>query len=147
MREIIFRGKNIYTENEENYGKWVYGGLSQVTGKNCLSRTWITPLDKNGYNDESVAVDENTVGQFTGLCDRNKKKIFEGDIVKYEDDSSYPSYDVFVNVGEVVYEGNAFWVSERNRVGMEDLVDFSNNTIECEVIGNIYDNPELLEDN
>lgn len=131
MREILFRGKS---KNNLPLGHWVYGDL-HTFGYKCFI---------DGY-EENTRVKEDTVGQYTGLCDKNGKKIFEGDIVKYEDDSGYPNYETFINVGKIIYEGNAFWVSERNRVEMGDLVDYSNNTMECEVIGNIYDNPELLE--
>lgn len=124
MRELIFRAK------AKNKKCWVFGDLIH-----CENGYGI--IEKNGG---CIKVKPETIGQCTGLKDKNCKKIFEGDIVKYEDDSGYPSYDVFVNVGVIEYCGNAFWVSNRNRVDMQDLVYDAEGIMECEVIGNIYDN-------
>ena len=85
-----------------------------------------------------------TVGQFTGLTDKNGVKIFEGDVVTYEDatcDCEGYHDDVFLNRGEVGYddESMAYYFSDRQTVEMSDLIG-----AEIEVIGNIHDNPELL---
>lgn len=133
MREIEFRGKRV------DNGKWAYGYYTK--GYRCAERTledMIYSFDNNEF--EYYIIKSNTLGQYTGLKDKNGTKIFDGDIVKYEDDSGYPSYDVFVNVGVIEYCGNAFWVSNRNRVDMQDLVYDTEGIMECEVIGNIHDN-------
>ena len=119
MREYLFRGKTIAN------GKWSEGTLL-VTKQGCC----ITP-DATVY----VAVDPETVGQYTGLTDKNGTKIFEGDIVKYGD-----------TVHNVVFE-------QRNGTAYFDLVYSTLETLsfgyyqdlkQIEVIGNIYDNPELV---
>lgn len=121
MREILFRGKTIAN------GKWSEGTLL-VTKQGCC----ITP-DATVY----VAVDPETVGRYTGLTDKNGTKIFEGDIVKYGD-----------TVHNVVFE-------QRNGTAYFGLVYSTLETLsfgyyqdlkQIEVIGNIYDNPELLGD-
>ena len=119
MREYLCRGKTIAN------GKWSEGTLL-VTKQGCC----ITP-DATVY----VAVDPETVGQYTGLTDKNGTKIFEGDIVKYGD-----------TVHNVVFE-------QRNGTAYFGLVYSTLETLsfgyyqdlkQIEVIGNIYDNPELV---
>lgn len=135
-REILFRGKR--TDNDK--GEFVYG--IPVEGEPLLGmgkRTYI--ITKPGVQwvdgvymtyDECVEVDPDTVGQFTGLTDRNGVRIFEGDIVRYG------------QRGKVEY----------NSGSAQFTLNFTNSTYEgfdkipfcdCEVLGNIYDNPELLE--
>lgn len=137
MREILFRGKD--RTGILNHS-WLYGSLD-----NLNEDFWyITYKDRWG-NKITADVDKNTVGQFTGLTDKNGKKIFEGDIVKYEDTpaSDYYRETVIVNRGEVKFADGEYYVTERETVTMGDLI--YNGTMECEVIGNIHDNPELLE--
>lgn len=123
MREILFRGK---------FGnEWKYGFLS-FEPKGLVI--------KEPYKNESSNVwhiDADTVGQYTGLTDKNGTKIFEGDIVKYGD-----------TVHNVVFE-------QRNGTAYFGLVYSTLETLsfgyyqdlkQIEVIGNIYDNPELLGD-
>lgn len=86
-----------------------------------------------------------TVGQYTGLQDKNGKKIFEGDIVQFEDEKpgQYEYHDdTFMNAGEVIYDGWRWVFTNRVAVEMDDLID--RNRADCEVIGNIHDNPDLL---
>ena len=131
MREILFRGKSI----EDN--KWVYGDLireKKSFGKIC---TRIYRTTNNGW--ELIDVDSKTVGQYTGLNDKNGNKIFEGDIVDFPDRSDSESYGVveydtneteFGIVYDSIYEGLGRQYHSRD----------------IEVIGNIFDNPELLEE-
>lgn len=124
MREYLFRGKMIAN------GKWSEGNLL-VTKQGCCITPDATVLGSYG------AVDPETVGQYTGLTDKNGTKIFEGDIVKYGD-----------TVHNVVFE-------QRNGTAYFGLVYSTFETLsfgyyqdlkQIEVIGNIYDNPELLGD-
>ena len=126
-REILFRGKR--TDN----GEWVCGNLmdsDSIVGK-------ITDFDGEYFIPEFwYKVDTETVGQFTGLTDKNGTKIFDGDIVRYYDDSD----DELTN-GVVVFNADfcSFCVSMK---GHEDVMLMAQ--WQYEVIGNIYDNKELL---
>ena len=147
MREILFRGKRV------NDGEWVFGyymnakhhwnklGVHEdwILCNACQNGGWFTLLNK-------YAVDPSTVGQYTGLIDKNGVKIFEGDIVTFEDAvADYEGYhdDVFLNRGEVTYteRGMCLYFTNRQVVVMDDL--FYKGTADCEVVGNIYDNPAL----
>ena len=148
MREILFRGKDLET------GRWVYGYFVYCASMYDDPRTdrvaEIIPVDTDRiyageYNCHQVyEVDINTVGQFTGLVDKNGTKIFEGDIVKCVTFGFDP--DVFTTevkfgprsgcLGFYLANGrNMFYFGQSNLSVMDDT----------RVIGNIYDNPELLE--
>ena len=98
---------------------------------------------------KKIEVVPETVGQYTGLTDKNGTKIFEGDIVTYEDaEADYEGYhdNVFLNCGEVelsAWDGICF--TNLQTVEMSDLYE-SETIVDCEVIGNVYDNPELMEE-
>lgn len=120
--DIIFRGKRV------DNGEWI-----------TESETYIKDGDRTWLCDESndvVKVIPETVGQYTGLCDKNVKRVFEGDIVRYGD-----------TIHRVVFE-------QRNGTAYFGIVISDIETwlfgYKCpanlmEVIGNIYDNPELLK--
>ena len=118
MREILFRGKR--TDN----GEWVEGSLSTEYLKEC-GCVMISPTADTCYK-----VDPETVGQYTGLTDKNGVKIFEGDIVKH--------YDA---VYEIRYITKYTRCAGRNSGCIFAGIPLGN----TEVIGNIHDNPELLE--
>lgn len=129
MREILFRGKR------EIDAKWIYGLYSDDyvydTDFPC-----IIPL-RSGNNSLDWAVIRETVGQYTGLTDKNGRRIFEGDILKFTDADGR---DVYLNV---VFEDGAFLMEEDGVIN-SDLIP-SYDCLGVEVIGNIYDNPELLK--
>lgn len=120
MREIIFRGKNKLS------GGWCEGYLVK-TGDHFRIST---------QNDMiSFGVDPETVGQYTGLKDKNSKRIFEGDILR-----GYNFLHKNRTVYQVIFENGCFYYCD------EGGVTWLNSHIEnVEVIGNIHDNPELLE--
>lgn len=92
-----------------------------------------------------VPFDDIELMQSTGLFDKNGVEIFEGDVVQYVD-ASYINgtfEDTFVNTGVVEFSQGMFTISNREAVEIDDLLDGS--TWDVEVIGNIYENPELVE--
>ena len=124
MREILFRGKRT------DCGEWLEGNLVQPFRGNQLNSCGIMPKDPKAY---CWKVDPETVGQFTGLTDKNGVKIFEGDIVR-----AFTRFSE-IYVSSVTYHEGAFWF--KNWSWTKFLFKFE----KIEVIGNIHDNPELLE--
>lgn len=126
MREILFRGKII--EPCHYCGQWLEGFYAVENGK-----PFIAIPKENGLN--GFYCDPETVGQYTGLTDKNGlTKIFEGDIVKV--------YDVYCNetvVGVVEFCDGSFRIYDTDFTSYYRWMDY-----EVEVIGNIYDNPELM---
>ena len=139
MREILFRGKRI------DNGKWVEGYLYITHTGTCEIGCYNAETNIERWTSD---VDPATVGQYTGLKGKNGKRIFEGDIVAFEDAvADYEGYhdNVFVNHGAVsIYPYGGVSFSNRQTVEMDDLYD-TDDSIDAEVIGNIHDNPELLE--
>lgn len=120
MREILFRGKR------KKDGKWVYGNYA-VTDNNG-KRHFVFQNKAFEFD-----VDPETVGQYTGLTDKNGTKIFEGDIV------TMPKYGGGRHKSVVYFRKGKFAVDGSN-YGFNDICPKN-----MEVIGNIHDNPELLE--
>lgn len=123
MREILFRGKRI--DNDE----WVYGSL--VIWSDGSTSIFDARLDVPTW-----AVDPTTVSQFTGLTDKNGKRIFEGDIVRYMNN------DIMVIVWN---KEAASFVGAYSYINFNYCATLINGHMYLEVIGNIHDNPELLE--
>ena len=87
--------------------------------------------------------DEIELMQSTGLKDKNGKEIFEGDIVQFEDCYEVPDF-LYINTGIIEWCQGGFHVTNRDSVLMEDLLD--GDSLDVTIIGNIYENPELLEE-
>ena len=121
-REILFRGKII--ELCKYQGQWLEGFFGSDNGK-----TFIAIQNENGLN--GYFCDSKTVGQYTGLTDKNGTRIFEGDIVKVADE--YIDYAIWAN---------GCFCMARQTMFYEFTYQDSNR---MEVIGNIHDNPELLK--
>lgn len=97
------------------------------------------------YNDVTDSVE---VMQYTGLKDKNGKEIYEGDIIEFSYDMFVGNFDTFVAKGKVVFKEGAFYVEifENERTTKDEAyLLYSINLDTIEVIGNIYDNPELLK--
>ena len=130
MREILFRGKTKAIagspyNNGKPDGEWVFGYI--YTDLGAMKIRQFEP-DRPECNDYEV--DPETVGQYTGLTDKNGKRIFEGDIV------DYISSDVIGNpkTGTIIVEDMTDY----------DTMIYLNHSDELQIIGNIHDNPELL---
>ncbi len=87
--------------------------------------------------------DEIELMQSTGLVDRDGKIIFEGDVVQFEDCSEASDF-LYINTGIIEWCQGGFHVTNRDSVLMEDLLD--GDSLDVTIIGNIYENRELLED-
>jgi uncharacterized phage protein (TIGR01671 family) len=134
-REIKFRGKSEVTN------EWVYGSLVKVGNESHI--VGFDEVDLDGHHlsycsDRPIFTKQGTIGQFTGKYDKNGKEIYEGDILRH-------------------LNGNTFQVLYSNRTTSFILISISHkevgldlgiyDTENCfEVIGNIYDNKELLEE-
>ena len=133
MREILFRGKRI------DNGEWTEGSLLQVS---VASKTYTLIFgDRFSFNGrnmkalEHALIDPSTIGQYTGIDDKNGKRIFEGDIVCEE--------GTFFSIAWVDswYGFAALMVGTMDRFSIEEL-----GLLSIKVIGNIHDNPELLKE-
>jgi uncharacterized phage protein (TIGR01671 family) len=123
MREILFRGKRV------DNGEWVEGCYIE----NCISHASGCAIIEDYF--EKYDVKPDAVGQYTGLTDKNGKRIFEGDIVKAADTDD-PDL-----VGEIVLNMCSWLVSGSN---WSDSLFRANEVHALEVIGNVHDNPELI---
>lgn len=129
MREILFRGKRI------DNGDWVFGDLIREPWGYCIQ---VVTGSGNEYSRKKYAITEETVGQYTGLKDKNGKRIFEGDIIS------------FFNWGGNVLKRAVVWDPQLGRfsVFIDGALSVGVNPISGphKVIGNIHDNPELMKD-
>jgi uncharacterized phage protein (TIGR01671 family) len=145
-REILFRGRSF------SDGGWVFGDVEYERNKGLLGKVRKHTYKEDGSYNRQYLVESDTVGQFTGLLDKNGNKIYEGDIVRKRDLTFCLKFD-----GVVVYnsEIGCFRIHSENngvtmRMGFEasDVYNDGKCTVpvkyDYEVIGNIYDNFELL---
>lgn len=127
-REILFKAKR------KDNGEWVEGYYVY-----CRKRHYILPvLNKAiGFDereDKWIEIDIDTLYQYTGLTDKNGKKIWENDIVKLPDEDDYFKCEWDEDAARFVLNGDGLTVDFDNYYGYE-----------CEVVGNIFDNADLLE--
>lgn len=167
MREILFRGKAInrisgrqYRTNYKN-GDWVYGLIERLYDDD-FPNIPATMRNTDGVSD--IDIDFATVGQYTGLTDKNGKKIFEGDIVQlnfegtsYNHDENGRRYEedyYGYKIGVVAFGSNGTFLNAAygelwvNGEDVEGWIPTRRSRIagyRSEAIGNIHDNPELLK--
>ena len=124
---FLFRAKR-----DDNGGEWVTG-IIQPPGynDNIMQTTWAIGKSFNdcALGRVSIRVDPKTVGQFTGLLDKHGQKIFDGDVVKYK-------WENKKGVDEIVFEYAVFRLKNNMPLNCFD---------DIKVIGNVFDNPELLK--
>ena len=133
MREILFKGKTKAItgcpyNNGKPDGKWVFGYVFSDLGAMKI-RQYETDRPECNYYE----VDPETVGQYTGSIDKNRIKIFNGDIVQ-----AFTRYGT-KHIYPIKYRNGTFWFGNWNWIEFLDRFQFR------EVIGNIYDDPELLK--
>ena len=132
MREYLFRGKR------KDNGEWVYwniyGEFCTSEGKRAKLTSQTSYGEKNFYYIYEHLIDPETIGQYTGLTDKNGDKIFDSDIVDILTENE--------EVGIVTYDEGFFYVKAdgfsvdfRNNINGNDLL----------IVGNIHDNPEILK--
>ena len=120
MRDILFRGKRL------GNGKWVEGNYWEFCGDHNI----MVPGNCIGSR-----VDPSTVGQYTGLLDKNGERIFEGDVLTVDGEDGFFVLEFQEDTARFVMYGDSI------------VVDFDNFwSYEVEVMGNIHDNPEYLEE-
>lgn len=132
MREILFKAKR------EDNGEWVEGYYRRIPCMGMLEHYIMPRNPKNRM--EQYAIDPDTLCQYTGLTDKNGKKIWENDIVQAWSEGSNAIGKVIRRVDGLyimypAYQKKEFWGVYPNKNGKTTV----------EVIGNIFDNPELLE--
>lgn len=146
MREILFRGKRV------DDGEWVEGFYVRLNGKEHRIYTGYAETDCGDYYPDWWQVDPETVGQYTGLKDKNGKRIFEGDMIKPFDDEidkmvvefHYGQF-LLCLYGERGYMAEYGWEEEGN-YGCFEAEPLSSYGDDIEIIDNIHDNPELLKE-
>ena len=150
MREILFRGKR--TDN----GEWLEGWyqppveVTHCDGRKESLGASLSVIGQDGFLEDVYIIPE-TLGQFTGLTDKNGKKMFEGDVVKFTGSPFGYSY-----TGVVCFNEGSFCIKYKlwrkegfHRIGQttqwQDMGASGIVTYQYEILGNIHDNPELLE--
>ena len=144
MREILFRGKRV------NNGEWKYGS--------CVEQYGSTQIYLRDGDDEDgldrYHVNPSTVGQFTGLTDRNGAKIFEGDIIRWHDNTELSVGGQIAEVCFGRYKDADCAFSDIYSIGYYIRMPGKECVTICwldeyknyfDIIGNAHDNPELLE--
>lgn len=144
MRDILFKGKKI------SDGKWIEGFFVQRKGKCYICANPYEIME--GYSSEKgqhygfgdfYEVDPETVCRYTGMTDKNGKKIWEGDIVTFNDSITINGSKTHYSAVEWVVEFSSFLI-HADCIGYYSVNPAQVKQYEMEVVGNIFDNPNLL---
>lgn len=147
MREIKFRGKRL------DNGEWVYGCYT-FSLKDNRHIIWVQSENYGEtWHTYPIVVYGKSIGQYTGLKDKNGKEIYEGDIVKISESNWWQShkiikekYNAVVFFNERTQEIQFKEVGGRYRIDYHYFLQDNETKLYFEVIGNIHENPELLKD-
>lgn len=137
MREILFRGKRL------DNGEWITGHLLRYgdgRARIVPNNTDIFCFEKDESIIQTVAhrVDPKTVGQYTGFVDENGRKIFDGDIVSIYNSKAF--------LFAVEWNGNQYVLKCTSNGVSDNILNVIESPEDVEVVGNIYDNSELIKE-
>lgn len=137
MREILFRGKRL------DNGEWITGHLLKYedgSARMVSSNTDIFCYEKDDSIIQTVAhrVDPKTVGQYTGFVDKNGRKIFEDDILSIYNSKAF--------LFSVAWNNNHYILKCTTNGVSDNILNVIESPEDVKVVGNIYDNPELLKE-
>lgn len=149
MREILFRGQTrrygekVRLNGEKIKSNWAYGGIFPQNGDGDFAIIY-----QQEPTIEKYPVYADTVGQYTGMKDKNGKRIFEGDILEVDVFKNLNRYKAVwtVEYKERFSQGNGYYFYGKNRRFNTRATQSTIINTHATVIGNIYDNPELLGD-
>ncbi len=136
MREILFRAK------DKNTHEWVYGCYVRMLSAAGFVHAILVPAENPDESNTIYPIIPGTVGEYTGLTDKNGKKIFEGDILKISegnDEDDYVIQKVYAYRGVLCVD---YWTPDWDFNALAFLDN--DNGFVFEIAGNIHDNPELL---
>lgn len=141
MREILFKAKR------KDNGEWVEGFVFEFKGEFYImemTQTFMTAYYSEesvvDFNMRAIEIDPDTICQYTGLTDKNGKKIWENDILKANLDESYPEDITYI---KILWNECGFCVNENYSTDIWTLEKWD--AEHFQVCGNIFDNPDLLE--
>lgn len=140
MKKLTVRG---ISTHEESKGEWKYGYLIEDEGISYIINSVMEANDEYITIGEWCSVEPETVGISTGLVDKNDQEIFEGDIIRYGTNVAeikrHPTLGFYTVVdGREIFFGDEMSIDDFEEVAEEVSKTF-------EIIGNIYENPELLK--
>lgn len=133
MREIYFRGKDLD-------GNWREGDLIWATLGQGQKPMILDAFDECDIDNNLYEVDPETVGQYTGLRDAEGREIYEGDILSNGHDTVAVSYSIEFAAFVGLYNGREDLV-----LNLDDCIDQPLDELKLKVVGNVHDNPDLLE--
>ena len=130
--KILFRGKRVDT------GEWVTGFYVCLNGGKHLIYTGYAEIDCGEFFPDRIKVISKSIGQYIGRTDENNKMIFKGDLVTYAEDGIRGDFSQ--GVVEIIWDEKTAGFCGKTKQGRLVGIDHLKN-----IVGNIYDNPELLE--